>query len=193
MTTDRLPRNDEIKARWVRLVNPRHDEHPEEASLLEPARTKDVLARINLETTMLIQVDTTVNPPVCKLVDKAEYYQAEKAARLAKKARKSGGPKEVQLTWAVTPNDLLHKLKPAIKALAEGAKVSIVVSTPPGRLGATSRSKQPEEKKELAASLDRLLEEHGGHKIGETFEGQGVFKMTQKWERKPGAQAGASS
>lgn len=184
---NRAPRNEEITAEMVQLVNPRHEANPEEARLVAPAPTREILARLDLDKTVLVLVDGSVEPPVCKLVPRSELYRFEKAAQKTQRAaKKSGGlPKEINLTWAVTRNDLGHKLRAAVKAIADNQKATVIVSTPPGSLGTTSRAKKPEEKKALVGSIEAMLTEAGGHKVEEAFEGAGVKTMTQKWEKKP--------
>ena len=134
----------------VRLVDPKS------GSLAGPFRTLDILARLDRTRYRLQQVvaaqkdagptdpDAPLSEqnqyPICKLIDKKEEFDKQRALKKAKAASAESVAasaigsvsKEVQLTWSVSPNDLSHKLSKARKELVRGARINVVVTTKAG-------------------------------------------------------------
>ena len=76
----------------------------------------------------LVQVASTVNPPVCRLLDYGKYkYEQTKKERKAKKGQKVGLLKEVRLRPKIEEHDLQAKIKTTKKLLDEGNKVRLVL------------------------------------------------------------------
>ncbi|PWN88237.1 hypothetical protein FA10DRAFT_303221 [Acaromyces ingoldii] len=137
------PRDDLIRSRLVRLVD------PETGSLSSrPQRPRDILASINRTQYWLVQVtkvgaeqdeqeggqrgrsSEAINIdelPIVKLVSKKEAYDKQRAQKRAKASSDADGaaggtalgassaPKEVQLTWSSTPHDISHKLSSMVE------------------------------------------------------------------------------
>ena len=76
----------------------------------------------------LVQVASTVAPPVCRLLDYGKYkYEQTKKERKAKKGQRIGLLKEVRLRPKIEEHDLLAKIKTTKKLLEEGNKVRLVL------------------------------------------------------------------
>jgi translation initiation factor IF-3 len=76
----------------------------------------------------LVQVASTVAPPVCRLLDYGKYkYEQTKKERKAKKGQRIGLLKEVRLRPKIEEHDLQAKIKTTKKLLEEGNKVRLVL------------------------------------------------------------------
>jgi translation initiation factor IF-3 len=76
----------------------------------------------------LVQVASTVAPPVCRLLDYGKYkYEQTKKERKAKRGQRVGLLKEVRLRPKIEEHDLQAKIKTAKKLLEEGNKVRLVL------------------------------------------------------------------
>ena len=76
----------------------------------------------------LVQVASTANPPVCRLLDYGKYkYEQTKKERKAKKGQRIGLLKEVRLRPKIEEHDLLAKIRTTKKLLEEGNKVKLML------------------------------------------------------------------
>jgi translation initiation factor IF-3 len=76
----------------------------------------------------LVQVASTTNPPVCRLLDYGKYkYEQTKKERKAKKGQKVGLLREIRLRPKIEEHDLQAKIKTTKKLLEEGNKVRLVL------------------------------------------------------------------
>jgi len=76
----------------------------------------------------LVQVASTVNPPVCRVLDYGKYkYEQTKKERKAKKSQRVGLLKEVRFRPKIEEHDLQAKIKTTRKLLEEGNKVRLVL------------------------------------------------------------------
>ena len=76
----------------------------------------------------LVQVASTVAPPVCRLLDYGKYkYEQTKKERKAKSGQRVGLLKEVRLRPKIEEHDLQAKIKTTKKLLEEGNKVRLVL------------------------------------------------------------------
>lgn len=76
----------------------------------------------------LVQVASTVAPPVCRLLDYGKYkYEQTKKERKAKRGQRVGLLKEVRLRPKIEEHDLQAKIKTTKKLLEEGNKVRLVL------------------------------------------------------------------
>jgi len=76
----------------------------------------------------LVQVASTVTPPVCRLLDYGKYkYEQTKKERKAKRGQRVGLLKEVRLRPKIEEHDLEAKIKTTKKLLEEGNKVRLVL------------------------------------------------------------------
>jgi translation initiation factor IF-3 len=76
----------------------------------------------------LVQVASTVSPPVCRLLDYGKYkYEQTKKERKAKKGQRVGLLREVRLRPKIEEHDLQAKIRTTRKLLEEGNKVRLVL------------------------------------------------------------------
>jgi translation initiation factor IF-3 len=76
----------------------------------------------------LVEVASTVSPPVCRLLDYGKYkYEQTKKERKAKRGQRVGLLKEVRLRPKIEEHDLEAKIKTTKKLLEEGNKVRLVL------------------------------------------------------------------
>ena len=74
----------------------------------------------------LVQVASTMSPPVCRLLDYGKYkYEQTKKERKAKRGQRVGLLKEVRLRPKIEEHDLQAKIKTTKKLLEEGNKVRL--------------------------------------------------------------------
>ena len=76
----------------------------------------------------LVQVASTMTPPVCRLLDYGKYkYEQTKKERKAKRGQRVGLLKEVRLRPKIEEHDLQAKIKTTKKLLEEGNKVRLAL------------------------------------------------------------------
>ncbi|KAJ5664084.1 hypothetical protein N7507_004815 [Penicillium longicatenatum] len=115
-------KDEEIRSQTVQVVNSAGDLDP-------PEFLSDVLETFDRKKYFLIQVSPGAfkKPPVCKVMDKLEYRNAEKAKEKAAKAAKQS-LKQIELNWAIDAHDLEHRLKQLAAFLEKGRKVEIILT-----------------------------------------------------------------
>jgi len=76
----------------------------------------------------LVEVNPTISPPVCKLVDFGKMqYEQEKKERKQKAKQKKIEIKGIRLSVSIADNDLNIRVKQAEKFLSKGNKVQIML------------------------------------------------------------------
>lgn len=76
----------------------------------------------------LVEINATVRPPICKIMDYGKYkFIQEKKAKESKKKQHVVKIKEVQLRPNIEKHDLDFKMKNAIQFLQDGDKVKVLV------------------------------------------------------------------
>jgi len=76
----------------------------------------------------LVQVASTMTPPVCRVLDYGKYkYDQTKKERKAKRGQRVGLLREVRLRPKIEEHDLQAKIKTTKKLLEEGNKVRLVL------------------------------------------------------------------
>jgi len=76
----------------------------------------------------LVQVASTMSPPVCRLLDYGKYkYEQTKKERKAKRGQRVGLLKEVRFRPKIEEHDLQAKIKTTKKLLEEGNKVKLML------------------------------------------------------------------
>jgi translation initiation factor IF-3 len=76
----------------------------------------------------LVQVASTMTPPVCRLLDYGKYkYEQTKKERKAKRGQRVGLLKEIRLRPKIEEHDLQAKIKTTKKLLEEGNKVKLML------------------------------------------------------------------
>ncbi|KAI5238649.1 hypothetical protein E4T43_07249 [Aureobasidium subglaciale] len=161
--------DEEIPARRIQLVD------PESGSLQPPSRLRDLLETLDRKTFRVVCV--TAPPagnwteewiPTCKLQDKKQAYQAEKAKKkLVQQKTAAEGTKTLELNWAIDANDLGHRMKRMQEFLGQGKKVEIILARKKGGRRAT-----PEECEELLQKIGEAAEMIKGTKELKKFEGK---------------------
>ncbi|KAH9469738.1 hypothetical protein Pst134EA_007016 [Puccinia striiformis f. sp. tritici] len=172
----------QIKSQWIQLVNPSstlqpggalHDSTSTASAnlLVEPALTRDVLSRLDLNRYTLIEVNSKANPPICKIVSREALIQKERTKVKQKKEQKKTNRldnvvKEIHLTWKIETNDMNHKLKSVQQCFEKGYKVKVLINAP-------SKFQQIEQtqKDELLASVEEQLTGFGGELVKQETEG----------------------
>lgn len=142
---------------------------PTTSSLLPPSSLKDILISLDRSRFSILLVDPSHSPPICRIQDKKADYQKAQAKKVTQKnaaaegasttaapptKNLAGPPKEVQLTWGVAPNDLVHKLKKAKELLGKGNRVTVVLSNKKG----SSEKSDPKSRDEVIKGIRDALE-----------------------------------
>ena len=134
---DGFGRDGGIRAPEIQMVGPNN-------ALQPPRSLRESLAAIDRSTHFIMQVGEKVHPryadapepdegqrdtrpkiPVCKVIDKLAYRQAEIVKAKSKKPT-SIPTKEVELNWTIAPHDLEHRLKKMKEFLNDGRRVEVV-------------------------------------------------------------------
>lgn len=116
------PRDENIQAYEVQVVD-------EDNSLKPPAPLSQVLYSLDRKTYTLVQVSPPEagKLPVCKIFGKKALREAERA-----KAKPPKSPatltKQLELNWAIDPNDLGHRLNKMQEFLEQGRRVEIILA-----------------------------------------------------------------
>ena len=113
--------NRRIRAREVRLIG----EGGEQLGVVPLQKALQIAYERGLD---LVQVASTVTPPVCRLLDYGKYkYDQTKKERKAKKGQRVGLLREVRLRPKIEEHDLQAKIRTTRKLLEEGNKVRLVL------------------------------------------------------------------
>ncbi|KAK9773766.1 hypothetical protein SCAR479_09407 [Seiridium cardinale] len=197
----RLPSDNAIPYRWVRIADCRaHGLQPEKedstSDLSAPQRTADILKGLNRQKYSLVMVavpsrrrapaeseegeDESLqaqaakerqNAPVCRIMDKFAFAKAaeekEKAAR-----QKELNRKELELNWAIAPNDLQHRLRQFRDFLEKGKRVELMLAKKKRGRRATK-----EEGDTLVAALKETAEGVGAKQVKMDGNFPGIVNM----------------
>jgi translation initiation factor IF-3 len=105
----------------VRLIG----ENGEQLGVIPVQKAQQIANERGLD---LVQVASTMTPPVCRLLDYGKYkYEQTKKERKAKRGQRVGLLKEVRLRPKIEEHDLQAKIKTTKKLLEEGNKVRLVL------------------------------------------------------------------
>jgi translation initiation factor IF-3 len=116
-----LPTNRRIRAKDVRLIG----ENGEQLGVMPVQRALQMAYEHGLD---LVEVASTVTPPVCRLLDYGKYkYEQTKKERKAKRGQRVGLLKEVRLRPKIEEHDLQAKIRTTKKLLEEGNKVKLML------------------------------------------------------------------
>ncbi|KAI8331171.1 translation initiation factor IF-3, C-terminal domain-containing protein [Chlamydoabsidia padenii] len=111
-------RDEEITSRWITFVD-------NEGQVHQRQRLDSVLQDFDRSVYFLVEVDPVSRPPVCRLFEKKQLFEKQKAS----KKKKTTGPdqvtKEIVFGWNVSPHDMGHKLDKAMQFLEKGNKVKV--------------------------------------------------------------------
>jgi translation initiation factor IF-3 len=163
----RLPRDEEITASEVRLVDENGTFHP-------PTPVRQLLASFDRRLFHLVAVSTpkTGETPVCKIISRRELRERERAKRVKKDV-----VKQLELNWAIDPNDLGHRLNKLQEFLAKGWRVEVILANK--RRG---RQASPEEAAAVIKRIRGIAEEVGGAKEWRAADGRVLGQMTMFFE-----------
>ncbi|MCJ1288733.1 hypothetical protein MMC34_000262 [Xylographa carneopallida] len=122
---DGPPRDEAIRSLTVRIVSA-------DNKIQEPSYLPDVLASIDRKTHFVQQVSRPDDPnipiPVCKIIDKKESREQERArAKAVKSSQHAASAKKLELSWGIGKHDLEHRMNKVREFLEEGRRVEIVV------------------------------------------------------------------
>ncbi|KAF6817342.1 Translation initiation factor IF-3 [Colletotrichum sojae] len=130
-----LPTDKDIEDQIVMVVN-------EEGKLDGPYRTRNVLSSLDPETETLRMVSRAPREPaegqpqfaICKIINKRDEKEKERAMEKSRKeqSRKATRIKELEINWAIAPNDLQHKLRQMRTFLQKGFKVDVLLAKKKG-------------------------------------------------------------
>jgi len=113
--------NRRIRAREVRLIG----EDGEQLGVVPLQKALQLAYEGGLD---LVQVASTMTPPVCRILDYGKYkYEQTKKERKAKRGQRVGLLREVRLRPKIEEHDLQAKIKTTKKLLEEGNKVKLVL------------------------------------------------------------------
>ncbi len=113
--------NRRIRAREVRLIG----EDGEQLGVVPLQKALQLAYERGLD---LVQVASTMTPPVCRILDYGKYkYEQTKKERKAKRGQRVGLLREVRLRPKIEEHDLQAKIKTTKKLLEEGNKVRLLL------------------------------------------------------------------
>ena len=111
--------NRRIRAREVRLIG----EDGEQLGVVPLQKALQLAYERGLD---LVQVASTMTPPVCRILDYGKYkYEQTKKERKAKRGQRVGLLREVRLRPKIEEHDLQAKIKTTKKLLEGGNKVRL--------------------------------------------------------------------
>ncbi|KAI9777845.1 MAG: hypothetical protein M1839_008522 [Geoglossum umbratile] len=163
----RLPRDEEIPAGEVRLVDENGAFHP-------PAPVRQLLASFDRRLYHLVAVSPprVGETPVCKIISRKELRERERA-----KPAKKDVVKQLELNWAIDPNDLGHRLNKMQEFLEKGWRVEVIL--------ASKRRGRQASTEEAAAVMERIrgiAKDVEGAKEWRTTDGKVLGQMTMFFE-----------
>ncbi|RMZ74738.1 hypothetical protein DV737_g5786, partial [Chaetothyriales sp. CBS 132003] len=154
--------NRAIASRWVQVRN-------EEGKLSSPQMLETVLSQIQPTTQVVRQLaapgqgqvpDTAVVEVTDISVLLKQLAGREQAAKEVQKKAREAKPKQLELNWAISDNDLELKMRQMEQFLHKGKKVELILAAKRRQRKAT-----PEEAEALMAKLDERVEQAGGKKV----------------------------
>ncbi|CAH1758175.1 19910_t:CDS:2 [Entrophospora sp. SA101] len=116
--------DEEISSDSVNYVN-------EQGILVGIKSLRSILSSLDRSQYCIVEVNKSAIPPVCKLIKKKEFYEAQRRSSKVK-SKSSHLPqnihKELKLGWRISENDLSHKINKAIEFLSKGYNLNIIIS-----------------------------------------------------------------
>lgn len=121
---------------------------------------------------------------ICRIMTIADLLKQkrdkERVQKEHKKSLKQSAPKQIELNWAIGPNDLEHKLTQLKGFIEDGKKVEVVLANKKRQRQAT-----PEEGREVLKKVKAKLAEADGREINQ-MQGGVVGRHTVLTVRKKG-------
>ncbi|MFC2063259.1 translation initiation factor IF-3 [Chloroflexota bacterium] len=113
--------NERIRASEVRLIG----EKGEQLGIMPLKQALEMARKQNLD---LVEVASTVAPPVCRLLDYGKFkYEQAKKERETKRSQKVSLLREIRLRPKIGSHDFEAKARTANKLLTSGDKVKVTV------------------------------------------------------------------
>ena len=113
--------NEDIKHAKIRLI----DEDGKQLGIMSSADALIIAAEHDVD---LVEIPSTVNPPVCRLMDFGKYkFDQSKKEKDAKRAQKQMETKEIRMSAQIDTNDLQNKIAAINKFLEAGHKVKVSI------------------------------------------------------------------
>ena len=120
MKKKRIPTNEQIRAKEVRLVS-------DDGEHFGVVKIEEALKKAQERSLDLVQMTDNVVPPVCKITDYGKYsYEENKKKKKQEKTSKTQ-VKSIRLGFAISEHDMDIRAKAAEKFLNEGDSVRIVL------------------------------------------------------------------
>ena len=114
-------KNQQIRVPEVRLISDTGEQ-------LGIVPTSEAMQKAQDDGLDLVEVNPTVSPPVCKIVDSGKMlYEQEKKERKQKAKQKKVEIKGIRLSVGIAENDLMIRVKQTEKFLGKRDKVQILV------------------------------------------------------------------
>ena len=120
MKKKRIPTNEQIRAKEVRLVSD-GEGHFGIVSLAE------ALKKAKEQELDLVQITDNVVPPVCKITDYGKYIYKENKKKKKQEKTSKTQVKSIRLGFSISDHDMEIRAKSAEKFLDEGDSVRIVL------------------------------------------------------------------
>ena len=181
-TTDPFPdviRDNAITAQYIRMPAP-------EGGLTPAESLRSALSRVKEGTEHLVQISKVDDDgmAICRVMTISDLLtQKRDKERVQKEHRKSlkqAMPKQIELNWAIGPNDLEHKLTQLKSFIEDGKKVEVVLASKKKQRQATL-----EEGREVLRKVRKKLAEADAREI-KPMEGGEIGKHTILTVRKRG-------
>lgn len=166
-----ITRDDAIQARYVRISTPNSGLLPAEPLGL-------ALSRARQGEQHLVQISRADDDgiAICRIMTVSDLLrqrrEKERAQKEQKKVLKQSVPKQIELTWAIGPHDLEHKLAQLKGFIEDGKKVEIILASKKRQRKATI-----EEGRALLAKVREKIAEAGARET-QTMQGGQVGKHT---------------
>lgn len=167
------PQNENIRAFEVQVVD-------EDNSLKPPVPLFDVLDTLDRKLYTLVQVSPPESDgiPVCKIYNREALRQAERA-RIKPPKDPISLTKQLELNWAIDPNDLRHRLNKMQEFLEQGRRVEVILAAK--RKG---RKATEEEAQSLLQRLRDRAKELDGAKEWKDMQGKVLGQASLFFEGK---------
>jgi len=121
MPQDGVRRNEQIRAREVRVIGP-------EGEQLGILARNDAIAAAKEHGYDLVEVAATAIPPVCRIMDYGKFkYEAQKKKQEAKKRQAVVQIKEIKVRPKTDDHDYDTKLRHVRRFLSDGDRVKVTV------------------------------------------------------------------
>jgi translation initiation factor IF-3 len=152
--------NGNIETRWVQAKT-------EDGKLSPPQMLETLLRKIDQSAHAVRQLSATGPSPDTSIVEVVAIQdlmkvagEKEKATREIEKQKKDQRPKQMEVNWAISENDLGLKLKQMEQFLEKGKKVEIMLAAKKRQRKAT-----PEEGEAVLKKLREKIDEIGAKEV----------------------------